>query len=171
MRPALLLCCLFLSATAQAEDCSPQTSVGSWCELPLAALHPTQQNVGLLQVELSPPPRHAWTRATHATNSARTRRAHACESSSLSSALSAMEARNDSRRQGLGRPPNMAINWANAGAGRACSRNACASPGSALPRRCAAPNCGRATQVERAAPRMARNVAEGVVPPLVPSRG
>ena len=51
MRPALLLCCLFLSATAQAEDCSPQTSVGSWCELPLAALHPTQQNVGLLQVE------------------------------------------------------------------------------------------------------------------------
>ncbi|HHJ1571354.1 TPA: ParB-like protein, partial [Pseudomonas aeruginosa] len=51
MRPVLLLCCLFLSATAQAEDCSPQTSVGSWCELPLAALHPTQQNVGLLQVE------------------------------------------------------------------------------------------------------------------------
>lgn len=51
MRPVLLLCCLFLSATAQAEDCSPQTSVGSWCELPLATLHPTQQNVGLLQVE------------------------------------------------------------------------------------------------------------------------
>ncbi|MGV2457759.1 UNVERIFIED_CONTAM: chromosome partitioning protein ParB, partial [Pseudomonas aeruginosa] len=24
MRPVLLLCCLFLSATAQAEDCSPQ---------------------------------------------------------------------------------------------------------------------------------------------------
>ncbi|KSP84041.1 chromosome partitioning protein ParB [Pseudomonas aeruginosa] len=51
MRPCLLFCCLFLACAAQAGECSSHSPVDSWCELPLAALHPTQQNVGLLQVE------------------------------------------------------------------------------------------------------------------------
>ncbi|MFC3533909.1 ParB-like protein [Vogesella facilis] len=46
----LALPLLLAARLAGAAPCLPDTATGEWCEAPLAALHPTQGGVGMLQV-------------------------------------------------------------------------------------------------------------------------
>lgn len=46
----LALPLLLAARLACATPCQPDTAVGEWCDAPLAALHPTQGGVGMLQV-------------------------------------------------------------------------------------------------------------------------
>lgn len=51
MRAWMLLACVLSPGAWALDPCAPTTAVGSWCELGITQLHPTQSGVGQLQVD------------------------------------------------------------------------------------------------------------------------
>lgn len=51
MRAWMLLACMLSPGAWALDPCAPTTAVGSWCELGITQLHPTQGGVGQLQVD------------------------------------------------------------------------------------------------------------------------